>query len=81
MPIPPLLALLLAQREQKGKDLTEAEVLECRNGAVCMTMRLSQARQLAEKRGYDDLAPESVWEDWQTFLAGDVANDGVDEKG
>ncbi len=63
--IPPLVAILLAAERKKGTPLIEDEVLAIRDGGVCMMMRQSIAVQMAEKRGYDDINPESVWEDWQ----------------
>jgi len=68
VPIPPLVTLLVALEERKGSPLTEAEVLEARDGAICMTMRRSAAWKMAEQRGYRDFDPESVWDEWQSFL-------------
>lgn len=65
VPIPPLVTVLLSQERAKGSPLTEAEVLQIRDGVICMTMRVSAARKLAEERGYDDIDPENVWEEWQ----------------
>lgn len=67
VPIPPLVTLLVALEKQKGAPLTEAEVLKARDGAVCMTMPRSGAWKMAEQRGYQDLNPETVWEEWQDF--------------
>lgn len=68
VPIPPLATLLVALENRKGSPLTEAEVLEVRDGAVCMTMRRSAAWKMAEQRGYRDFDPANVWEEWQSFL-------------
>jgi hypothetical protein len=68
VPIPPLVTLLVELEDRKGRPLTEAEVLEARDGAVCMTMRRSHAWKMAEQRGYPDLDPANVWEEWQSFL-------------
>ena len=67
VPIPPLVTMLLNRERAKGSPLTEAEVLEIRDGAICMTMRASAARKLAEERGFDDIDPENVWEEWQAI--------------
>lgn len=69
VPIPALVALLVAARSAKGAELDEADVLAIRDGAVCMAMPADVARRMAEARGYDDLDPEHVWEDWQAFRA------------
>lgn len=68
VPIPPLVTLLVALEERKGSALTEAEVLEARDGAICMTVRRSAAWKMAEERGYRDFDPANVWEEWQSFL-------------
>ena len=66
VPIPPLVALLVHYENQKGSPLSEAEVLEIRGKAICMTMRRSHASALAQSRGYDDIDPE-VWEQWNAI--------------
>jgi hypothetical protein len=71
VPIPPLVTLLLHLEKEKGAPLTEAEVIEIRDKAICMTMRVSHRDQLATKRGYADISLENVWDEWQEFL---VAN-------
>jgi hypothetical protein len=67
VPIPPLVTLLVALEEQKGTALTQEEVLNARNGAVCMTMRRTMAWKMAEQRGYRDFDPENIWDEWQSF--------------
>lgn len=63
--IPTLSSLLLHSERQKGSPLTEEEVLEIRDKGVCMMMEVGMAQALAERRGYEDLDPENVWEDWR----------------
>jgi len=65
--IPALVAILVHHEKAKGSPLTKDEVLSIRDNAACMTMRLSMACQMAEKRGYADLTPENCWEEWQEF--------------
>lgn len=67
--IPPLIALLNALETRKGAPLTEEEVIGARDKAVCMSMPLSEARRLAEARGYDDLDIDDAWEAWRAFRA------------
>lgn len=67
VPIPALVAILLHSAKAKGSPLTESEVLAIRDQAVCITMRYSMAADMAEKRGYDDIRPENVWEDWNAI--------------
>ena len=63
--IPPLITLLRDLERRRRAPLSEAEVLAIRDGAICMTMRRSMARRMAESRGYDDVDPEDVWRQWQ----------------
>jgi hypothetical protein len=64
VPIPPLVTLLQQYETAKGSPLKEEEVLGIRGKAVCMTVRRSQADQLAENRGFPDIDPANVWEEW-----------------
>ncbi len=65
----PLVMLLAARERQKGSPLTEAEVLEVRDGAVCTQMPLSQAERfyaaLDAQMPIPRLDPERIWEEWQ----------------
>lgn len=63
--MPPLVVLLRHAEQEKGSPLTEQEVLGIRNKAVCMMMRVEHAAMLDERRGYNDLDPQRVWEQWQ----------------
>lgn len=67
--IPPLVTLLEHHEAEKGAPLTEVEVLSIRDKAVCMTMRTSHAAEMAEKRGFPDISPDTVWADWQAHRA------------
>jgi len=63
--IPGLVVLLHHAERQKGSPLTEQEVLSIRDNGSCMMMRVEHAIALDEKRGYNDIDPERVWEQWQ----------------
>ncbi|WP_231420519.1 hypothetical protein [Sphingomonas sp. Leaf205] len=67
VPIPALVAILLHSAKEKGSPLTESEVLAIRDQATCITMSYSMAADMVEKRGYDDVRPENVWEDWSAI--------------
>ena len=62
--IPTLAALLTRAEELKEKPLIEPEVLAIRDQGTCMAMRESAALDLEDSRGYADLNPENVWEEW-----------------
>jgi hypothetical protein len=63
--IPALVAILHNLEQKKGSPLTEQEVLEIRDKSACIMMTVEHAIALDEKRGYNDIDPEQVWEQWQ----------------
>ena len=65
VPIPALVAVLLRAEQLKGAPLTEEEVTRIRDDAACVAMTAEMQGQLEETRGYADLDPERVWEQWQ----------------
>jgi hypothetical protein len=68
-PIPALGVVLLNLEKQKGAPLSEAEVLEARDKAVCVALPLSKKLAIDEARGYQDINPERVWEEWLALKA------------
>jgi hypothetical protein len=66
-PVPALCLLLLNLEEKKGSPLTEAEVLEARDKAVCIALPQSIANAMEEERGCRDLILEDVWQEWLGF--------------
>jgi len=64
-PVPALVEVLLFKEREKGSPLTEAEVVEIRDKAVCIALPLSERIAMDEARGYADLDPENAWEQWQ----------------
>ena len=64
-PIPALIAILVNKEREKGSPLSENEVLEIRDNAVCIMLPISEKEKMEESRGYPDLNPEYVWEQWQ----------------
>lgn len=67
--IPALVVLLHNLEQKKGSPLTEHEVIEIRDKSACMMMTVEHAIALDEKRGYNDIDPEQVWEQWQEARA------------
>jgi|SRR5579871_719964 len=63
--MPPLRAVLASLEAKAGKPLTEKQVLAMRDEAPCITMKQRDAQKLERSRGYADLDPELVWEQWQ----------------
>jgi hypothetical protein len=67
--VPALVFLLHDAEKQKGSPLTEEEVFEIRDKGPCVMMQVEDAIKLDEQRGYNDLDPEDVWEQWQEARA------------
>ena len=63
--VPALVTLLHQAESEKGEPLTEDEVIDIRDKAVCITMKYSQAQAVEAKRGYPDIDPDNVWAEWQ----------------
>jgi len=69
IPVLALGGLLLILEQRKGSPLTQQEVLQARDKAVCMALPLSEKIALDGKLGYRDINPENVWEEWLLFRA------------
>ncbi len=67
--IPSLITLLANEERAKGSPLTADEVIAIRNRGVVIALRRSVANEVAEQRGYDDIDPENVWQEWQSVRA------------
>lgn len=65
VPVPALIALLLNSEEEKGSPLSQEEVLEIRDNAACIMLPVTEALKMEESRGYPDVNPQFVWEEWQ----------------
>jgi hypothetical protein len=68
--VPALVAVLLSKEREKGSPLTESEVVEIRDSAECIAMPMFAKQKVDESRGYLDIDPENVWEEWQKTKAG-----------
>lgn len=64
-PVPALVDVLMLKEKEKGSPLTEAEVVEIRDKAVCIALPLSERVKMDEVRGHADLDPDNVWKQWQ----------------
>lgn len=65
VPIPSLVSILLKVENQKDEPINEVEVLEIRDNCTCIHMTEQQYQNLCHERGYNDISPESCWDDWQ----------------
>jgi hypothetical protein len=63
--VPALRVLLQALEDKAGKPLTRAQVETVRDDGACVAMEARDAQRLERERGYADLDPELVWEQWK----------------
>lgn len=63
--MPALRLVLAALEEKRGQPLTKKHVESARDKGVCMAMKPRDAQRLERDRGYADLDPELVWEQWK----------------
>jgi len=63
--MPALQAILTALEEDRGNPLTKEQVEATRDEGACITMEPRDAQRFERERGYADLDPELVWEQWQ----------------
>ena len=68
-PVPALVAVLVNLERTKGSALTESEVTTARDNAACIAMPRSAHAAVVASRGYADIDPEHVWEEWLRFRA------------
>lgn len=65
----PLVTLLAAVERQKGRALTEREVLAIRNEALCLVLPADRARSFYERldaqASVPRIDPERCWSQWQ----------------
>lgn len=65
--VPALVAVLLNAENERGRPLTEPEVLDIAENAAAMVVRPQDVPVLVETRGYQDIDPENAWQEWQGF--------------
>jgi hypothetical protein len=68
--VPSLVSQLLAREQNAARPLTRAEVEEITSNAPVVAIEHRDARELERKRGYADLDPSIVWEQWQVVRRG-----------
>lgn len=68
--MPPLAVVLAWAEEQKGSPLTQEEVMTARDEAPAMTLPVSEAKAMEAARGFRDLDPDRLWEEWQALRQG-----------
>ncbi len=63
--MPALRDVLAAVEQAQGRPLTREEVLDLRDRATCMAVPAATLADHDARRGFADLRPDHVWEDWQ----------------
>jgi len=64
-PMPSLISTLLNREKIKGSPLTEAEVIDIRDGCPSVAVPIDVVEKIDAERGYKDINPERCWEEWQ----------------
>lgn len=62
--IPALVVVLVAKEKEAGRELTREEVESIRDSATATRVPIETARDMVRERGYLDIDPENVWEEW-----------------
>lgn len=65
--IPPLIRLLIVKEKEVSRPLTREEVESIRDNATAVELPEDVAEAMTEDRGYPDIDPEHVWEEWLSF--------------
>jgi hypothetical protein len=63
--VPALRVTLAAVERERGKRLTQAQVLKIRDEAPCIALGAREINAMDRSRGYADLDPELAWEQWK----------------
>lgn len=65
--IPALVAVLVAKESEAGRELTREEVESIRDSVTAIRVPIEVAQDMVRERGYLDIDPENVWEEWLLY--------------
>ncbi|WP_313667301.1 hypothetical protein [Atlantibacter sp.] len=65
--IPALVAVLTAKETEVERELVKEEVESIRDSATAIRVPVEVARDMVKERGYLDIDPENVWEEWLLY--------------
>ncbi|NQF30888.1 hypothetical protein [Enterobacter asburiae] len=65
--IPALIAVLLSEEREIGRELTQQEVESIRDSATAARVPVDVAKEMIKERGYLDIDPENAWEEWLLY--------------
>lgn len=72
--VPPLATILAACEKQRGRPLTEPEVVAVRDRATVVATPRSAVVKLSATRGFRDVDPEDCWADWHRLRVEHTGN-------
>ncbi|MBT1868805.1 hypothetical protein KK010_02435 [Enterobacter mori] len=64
---PALVVVLLSKERETGRELTQQEVESIRDSATAIRVPVDVAKEMINERGYLDIDPEDVWEEWLLY--------------
>lgn len=67
--IPALVIVLKAKETETGRSLNRQEVEDIRDNATAISLPDEVATVMADERGYPDLDPDNVWDEWVAYKA------------
>lgn len=65
--IPALVSVLTAKESEVERELVKEEVESIRDSATAIRVPVEVARDMVKERGYLDIDPENVWEEWLLY--------------
>ncbi len=65
--IPALIAVLTAKEAEVERELVKEEVESIRDSATAIRVPVEVAKEMVKERGYLDIDPENVWEEWLLY--------------
>ena len=65
--IPALVVVLLSKERETGRELTQQEVEAILDSATAIRVPVDVAKEMIKERGYLDIDPEDVWEEWLLY--------------
>lgn len=68
--VPALIVVLIDKEQEMGRELTRQDVESIRDGATAIRLPDEAAEDMIRERGYRDIDPENVWDEWQAYKAG-----------
>lgn len=65
--VPALIVVLTTKEKKIGRPLSKEEVESIRDNATAIRLTAEIANDMIKARGYSDIDPENVWEEWNAY--------------